>query len=85
MESTLSLKSPLILRRHLPCSGAGNRTPKAVLKSCRMQSVSASRKDSSPSSQGAVMMAVKEDTGDGSKDYVAPQEVVGYIFTDENG
>ena len=84
MESTLSLKSPLILRRHLPCSGAGNRTPKAVLKSCRMQSVSASRKDSSPSSQGA------HDDGrkrrhKSRKDYVTPQEVVGYIFTDENG
>lgn len=53
MESTLSLKSPLIMRRHLPCSGAGNRTPKAALKSCRMQSVSSFRKDSLSSGQGA--------------------------------
>lgn len=31
------------------------------------------------------MMAVKEDASDGGKDCVTPQEVVGYIFTDENG
>lgn len=31
------------------------------------------------------MMAVKEDASDGGKDYEMPQEVVGYIFTDENG
>lgn len=32
-----------------------------------------------------MMMAVKEDASDGGKDYVTPQEVVGYLFTDENG
>lgn len=31
------------------------------------------------------MMAVKEDASDGGKDCVMPQQVVGYIFTDENG
>lgn len=53
MESTLSLKSPLITRRHLPRSGAGTRTPKAELESCRMQSVSSSRKDILFPGQGA--------------------------------
>lgn len=32
-----------------------------------------------------MMMAIKEDASDAGKNYVMPQEVLGYIFTDENG
>lgn len=68
MESTLSLKSPLITRRHLPCSGAGNRTPKAELKSCRMQSVSSPERIFYSPVKAPMMMAVKEDASDAGKD-----------------